>query len=298
MVVRIVSEPDLAGIERELAVARERLAALRANRTGAANRLGETMTGGAPSVRSIGPTTERDGAARVRASAETGRLTAVEFVDPRVLRLSSDELTRLLVTTVNYALDSERTTSADEAGGLELDLIARQLREVQDEALGTLHRTMSALQGAVEQLRREANVTMPADIPDFQDLFAATEQSVAAARGGKSGPQDGDGVNLRGEGQSDARGYVRAVVTPAGRVESLGIDPSAMRKPSHELAGLVLTAVNSALEDLRARQRESHETAATERTERVRVVQDRSIADMRAFCDVMTRLMGSIRPHS
>lgn len=288
-----MTEPDIAAIERQLSAARERLAAMRANPP--APPPDTAATGPAPRT----PATAGQDGARIRASAENGRLTAVEFADPRVLRLGADELSGLLVTALNAALAGADEAAGDD-GGVDLDLITRQLRDVQEEALGTLHRTMSALEGAVGQLQREAHVTMPGGIPDFQELFAATEESVAAARDRRSAvPGDDDGTGDEGaQGRSDARGLVRASVTPAGTVASVAIDPMALRRPSHELAGLVVAAVNAALGDVRARQREDREKAAAERAKRVRAVQDRSIGEMRAFCDAMTRLMGSIRPHS
>lgn len=289
-----MTEPDIAAIERQLSAARERLAAMRAGSP--VPPPDRAPTGSASSAPA---TAGRDGT-RIRASAENGRVTAVEFADPRVLRLGADELSCLLVTALNAALAGAEPTAAD-AGGVDLDLIARQLRDVEEEALGTLHRTMSALQAAVGQLQREAHVTMPVGIPDFHDLFAAAEESVAAARGRRSlvpDDGDGDGDDLGGEGRSDPRGLVRASVTPSGTVASATLDPMALRRPSHELAGLVVAAVNAALDGVRARRREHREKAAAERAERIRAVQDRSIGEMKTFCDAMTRLMGSIRPLS
>lgn len=91
--------------------------------------------------------------------------------------------------------------------------------------------------------------------------------------------------------------HVRAVAA-GGRVESLCIDPKAMRKASHELAALVVSAANAALWDLRERQREARNQVVAERSGRIRAVQDRSVSEMRTFCDAMTQLMGSIRPYS
>lgn len=272
---------DLAEIERELFAARERLAVLRENRRDT-GRLAE-------------PAADPPDDARVWASAREGRLSEVRILDPRVMRLGPGEVADLLVTAVNDALNGASGTPAQEDAGVDLDLIAQQLRDVREEALGTLHRTMSTLQDAVARLRQEAHVTMPSEIPDFHQLFANTEQHLAAVRGDETRSDDEE--ILRGEGRSDVRGYVYAMINAAG-VESLTIDAQAMRKQPSELAGFVLSAVNAALQDLRDQQRERVEKAGAERVQAVQALQDRSVAEMRAFCDTMTRLMGSIGPLS
>jgi hypothetical protein len=274
-------ESDLTEIERALAAARERLAALHSERPG----IDGMATDGPCAWWSDAP----DDEVRVRASAANGRVTAVEFVDVRVMRLSSDELARLLVTTLNGALDAS-DAQVNAGAEVDLELVTQQFREIREEALGSLHQTMSSLRAAVERLRREAHVTEPAEVPDFHELFAMADESLAV---GGAEPED----PVRGEGRSDAQGHVRAIAA-GGRVESLVIDPTAMRKGSHELAALVVSAANAALWDLRERQRETRDRVVAERSERIRATQDRSVSEMRAFCDTMTQLMGSIRPYS
>lgn len=224
---------------------------------------------------------------RVKAAADSGRLISLEILDPRLLRLPPGELAELLITSINDAL-ADRD---DGENGVDLESLARELREFRDEALGSLRRTMSELRGAVEQLRREAHVTMPVGIPDFSELLVSAEESLAAARGAAPGEEP---VIAAGH---DGHDQVRATVGAGGRVESLSLE-RAMRKPSHELAALVVAAVNSALRDLSEQRRESRAASAEERARRTRAIQDRSITDMRAFCDAMTTLMGSIRPNS
>ncbi|MGV9772961.1 YbaB/EbfC family nucleoid-associated protein [Streptosporangium sp. NPDC003464] len=56
---------------------------------------------------------------------------------------------------------------------------------------------------------------------------------------------------LRGSGQA-ADGQVSAVVGPDGRLCELNLNPRVMRMASEDLAGEILTAVNAALDDLRA----------------------------------------------
>ncbi|HEY9473405.1 MAG TPA: YbaB/EbfC family nucleoid-associated protein [Mycobacteriales bacterium] len=57
---------------------------------------------------------------------------------------------------------------------------------------------------------------------------------------------------LRGEGQA-ADGQVRAVAVAGGRLESLTVNPRAMRMGSEALCEQIVVAVNAALDDLRGR---------------------------------------------
>jgi DNA-binding protein YbaB len=63
-------------------------------------------------------------------------------------------------------------------------------------------------------------------------------------------PEEGD--ELRGEAEA-ADGQVRAVAVAGGRLESLTVNPRAMRLGSEALCEQIVAAVNAALDDLRAR---------------------------------------------
>jgi DNA-binding protein YbaB len=86
-------------------------------------------------------------------------------------------------------------------------------------------------------------MSMPAD---FDRLLQDTQDVLAGLRAGTP-PEDAE--VLRGEGVA-ADGRVRAVVVSGGTVESVEIDPRAMRMASVDLGAAVAAAVNAAMTDL------------------------------------------------
>lgn len=67
--------------------------------------------------------------------------------------------------------------------------------------------------------------------------------------GGEEPPDPGE---LRGEGEA-ADGQVQAVAVAGGRLESLTVNPRAMRMGSEALCEQIVAAVNAALDDLRGK---------------------------------------------
>jgi DNA-binding protein YbaB len=126
----------------------------------------------------------------------------------------------------------------------------------------------------------------------------------AAGQGGSdrgAAGQGGSDREVRGEGTAGPGGQVRATAGQGGRVESLSMAPTVVRRGTHELAGYVVAAVNAALEDVDRQQRERGGAAAAPRAElanRVRMVQDLSLQQMRAFGDALADLMASIAPRA
>ncbi|MBB4916382.1 YbaB/EbfC family nucleoid-associated protein [Streptosporangium saharense] len=81
----------------------------------------------------------------------------------------------------------------------------------------------------------------------FDDLLAETIRSLSALED----PGDPAPETLRGSGQA-ADGQVSVLVGPDGRLAELNLNPRVMRMASEDLAREILTAVNAALDDLRA----------------------------------------------
>ncbi|MEV4469884.1 YbaB/EbfC family nucleoid-associated protein [Nonomuraea sp. NPDC049504] len=70
-----------------------------------------------------------------------------------------------------------------------------------------------------------------------------------------------EGPPLQGEGQA-AHGHVRATVVAGGRLASLSVDPRVMRGGSEAMCAEIVTAVNAAVDDLRAQAAERASDAA------------------------------------
>lgn len=101
---------------------------------------------------------------------------------------------------------------------------------------------------------------------EFDRLLQDTRDALADLRAG--GPAEGGEV-MRGEGAA-ADGRVRAVVISGGKVESVEIDPRAMRLASADLGAAVAAAVNAAMADLTAKV-----TAATPQDVDAQALKDR-----------------------
>lgn len=87
---------------------------------------------------------------------------------------------------------------------------------------------------------------------DLAGLLESVQRLIGATQ--PAGGADGDGVErppLRGTGTSPS-GFVSAVATIGGRIESVSVDPRGLRLDSQSLGEEVAAAVNAALDDLRA----------------------------------------------
>jgi DNA-binding protein YbaB len=102
---------------------------------------------------------------------------------------------------------------------------------------------------------------------------------------------------LRGEGQA-ADGLVKASVVSAGEVDSVELDPKALRLGSTVLAGHLRDAVNAAFADLRAKAREQGQAGAVDTAglaDTLRDLQDESVRSMAAFNDAMAGVLARLR---
>lgn len=314
-----MTAPDFDEVERTLADARRRLDALRAGRGGAAQPVREQDAGrpggrrdehgGDDDRRTRGSGVAADG--RVRAVAADGLIESVEL-DPRVLRLSTEELARHVLAALNAALDDLRVRALPGDGSTRIDpgMLAARLGEVQEQAMHQLYRLTSALQDVVGEIRRDADVTGAVEVPDFGRLFDETRRMLDSLGAGSPPGRHGqavredvrdDGRSSRGEGRAGPGGMVCAAAGPDGRVGSLSIEAAVVRRGSHEVAAHVVTAVNAALDEAYRQRREHADAAAVDRADlatRVRMVQDLSVSQMRAFGQSLADLMASISPRA
>lgn len=96
--------------------------------------------------------TAGDGKVRVTVRSP-GRVSALEL-DPRMMRLGSEELAQHLVTAVNAALDELRARTVDTVAPVDLNSLNSQLADLHNESVRQMERFTSAIGAAVAQIRR------------------------------------------------------------------------------------------------------------------------------------------------
>jgi DNA-binding protein YbaB len=228
---------------------------------------------------------------RVRAVAVTGgRIDTVEL-DPRVLRLSPEELAGHIGTALNGALDSLRErASARGAGQVDAPdpaALLERLGEVQNEGLRRLGVMTRGINEALAGIQDRAHVSGDAGLHGLEDLLDRLSEVVR--------PIAGESVPGTATGTA-ADGRVSVVASTGGRIEEVSLDPGVLRRASHELAAHLAGAANEALEKARALAAERLATVANgDLREQVRALQDQSIEQMGAMTGSLTALMNSIR---
>jgi DNA-binding protein YbaB len=118
-----------------------------------------------------------------------------------------------------------------------------------------------------------------------EEIRRMLDDTVAAFK--QATPDDADAARVaeaRGQG-SAADGQVKVVVKPGGRLESVTIDPRAMRLGSEAIGAHIVTATNAALDDLAAKVAEAAPTAVNpaQLMERLREVQVASVERLETF---------------
>jgi hypothetical protein len=111
---------------------------------------GAESTEGAAAEPLLGFGESADGLIRVTAAAG-GRLTELEL-DPRAMRLSSVQLSEQILLAANAALADLRDRVMDAAAGPNLDALATQLVEVQEESTRQMSTFLQALTDAQERI--------------------------------------------------------------------------------------------------------------------------------------------------
>jgi DNA-binding protein YbaB len=225
---------------------------------------------------------------RVRVTARAGQIESITL-EPRLLRLPPEEAGELVRDAANAALTDVNGRSA--AAAPDLAAISEALREVQNEGLRQMAIITDGIAGAMAQIRQRTRISGDPSPQGLEHLLNLTQQNLDDVVAASGEPRE----EPRGEGEA-ARGQIR-VVAVVGRVESVTIEPQAMRRSSHELAEQLRTALNAALDDLRtsAGGRSSASGVNTEElSARARELQDMSLAQLRTYTRALRDIMGSI----
>ena len=99
--------------------------------------------------------------------------------------------------------------------------------------------------------QRQTDVTDPSNDLSGEGLDRLLADTRRALDSVRSAAPPGDAEPASGEGTA-ADGQIRARAGMPGQVTALELDPRTMRLPASELAAQITTAVNAALDDLRA----------------------------------------------
>ncbi|MEV5749972.1 YbaB/EbfC family nucleoid-associated protein [Actinoallomurus sp. NPDC052308] len=110
--------------------------------------LGTAGSGGAREVRGVGESPD----GRVKAVAVAGHIESLEL-DPRVMRMPSQELAEHITAAVNAALDglAAQPPPAEQPALPRPEVIAAQLAEIQEQSVRQLAAISEAISAAVRQ---------------------------------------------------------------------------------------------------------------------------------------------------
>lgn len=132
---------------------------------------------------------------------------------------------------------------------------------------------------------------------DFDRLM---EQTRAALRDLRKGGviENEDAEEIVGEGEA-ADGRIKVTAKVGGRLESVTLDPRALRMPSDELGEQIVVAVNAALDDLRQKVADQSEPSMAgfdpeALAEQMLELQDQSIKQMSRFTAGMEEMLERI----
>ncbi|GAA2126022.1 YbaB/EbfC family nucleoid-associated protein [Actinomadura napierensis] len=89
---------------------------------------------------------------------------------------------------------------------------------------------------------------MERGLADLDELLTQTRRTLEQMRSASARPGDAETITSTAE---TVDGRVRATVVSGGRIESLELDPRALRSGAEELAAQIVQVVNAALEELR-----------------------------------------------
>ncbi|MDX5459115.1 hypothetical protein [Micromonospora tulbaghiae] len=254
---------------------REELAALRA--------------GGHPAG---GVTAEAHGRAaegQVEVTAEDGRLRSVELAAP-LMRLSEDELGRLVEQAVNDALAASRGSLASSEPVADLSALTGSLGAVLAESEAAMRRLHGAIADAVATAGPATGLGGDVSANGPADLLHQVMDVLGTATGGT--PAD-DGGDERWSG-SDGAGTVRAEVDGSARLTRLEVTRPPRRLSSAELGESMVVAVNRALEQIPpGAAPQGLGSAALDA--RLRELQEASVRQMSALTGALTGVMQTIR---
>jgi DNA-binding protein YbaB len=252
-----------------------------------------TLTAGGPGssgARGVGEADE----GRVRVTVTDERLETVR-VEPRLLRLSPDDLSAHLIEAVNAALTDFRAQVGESSDVPDFDLreIAADLQKANEQFERDMRRNMTDAAETVAELRRAGVVVGELPTMKFDDLIGDLSEVLHKVGDGR----DADGDELTGTGEAP-RGSVRAVCVAGGRLDRLSLDARAMRG-TVELERDVVMAVNAALDDLAAKTRERR--AETEidpeaLKKQLGQLRERNLTRLESYYRALGDVIGAIEP--
>ena len=228
-------------------------------------------------------------AGQVRAFAADGRLEWVEL-EPQLLRLAPDELGAYVVEAVNAALAHGPAGDEPADGPVDPVVLDEALRAAMESG-SAMMRTISASLGDV-MFRLRERTGMSGD-PGTQGLSSVLDEAGDLLRMAAGGPA-ADGAEPAEQTGAGTDGAVTATVRAGPRVVEIGIAGRALRMGAHALAEEIVTAVNDGLDRLGDATAAAAEAARPVPPERIRDVQDASLAHMRAYTGALRALLGSV----
>jgi hypothetical protein len=133
---------------------------------------------------------------------------------------------------------------------------------------------------------------------DFDRLLEDARRSLETIRSSSPTPDPGRGGEpTRGTGEAGA-GRITATVAAGGRLESIRMDPRALRMGSEELCEQIVLAVNAAFDDLRIKigTEAAGESAGdpAELTDQLRDLQDQSMRQMAVYTQAINDALGQL----
>ena len=135
--------------------------------------------------------------------------------------------------------------------------------------------------------------TVSSGAEEFDQLIEETLRSLRPSSARPEAADPADAADLHGVG-TGLDGLIRITAAPGGWLESIQLDPKAMRSDSRVLAEQILAAANDALRAVQANVREKAAAAAGADPEvladRLRAVQEMAVPRMQEFLRTVENL--------
>ncbi|MEU7799687.1 YbaB/EbfC family nucleoid-associated protein [Micromonospora arborensis] len=125
------------------------------------------------------------------------------------------------------------------------------------------------------------------------DLLTKTQQALSAMRSGQPEEEGGTAELLRAVGAA-GDGLVVATVVQSGRLESLAIDPRLLRHGTETVSEHIMTAVNAALDDLKAQINIAAPADVNALAARLSGLQEQSVRQMAMFGEAMQAVVARL----
>lgn len=224
----------------------------------------------------------------IRVEALPGKLSSVRL-DGRVMRLPAPRLSDSLTVAANSALD--QAASEPSAGGdtaVDLDALAEQLREVQNEGLRRMELITMGIHQALAAIRQRATVRGDIDDGGLEFLLDESLRNVDQLR--RTPPTSGSEETepYAAFGLDDT---IRVIAESGSRLAAIEISERAMRRASQDIAAEIARTANDALQTARDAAVSLLRQASAKLGTRVAQVQDMSLSQMKTFTTSLNALM-------